>query len=72
MSVQFLLVQIRPLVYIYNYVRFLVGKAISNTLHLKIYKLEIIKFYTLIFPKLKVQNLIQILKNGNVKLKFKI
>ena len=53
MSVQFLLVQIRPLVYIYNYVRFLVGKAISNTLHLTIYKFEIIKFYTLIFPKIE-------------------
>ena len=40
MSVQFLLVEIRPSVHIYNYVRFLVGKAISNILHLKIYKFE--------------------------------
>ncbi len=62
MSVQFLLVQIRPSVHLDNYVRFLVGKAISNIQNLKIYKFEIMKFKILIFPKLKFENVMQILK----------
>ena len=67
MSVQFSLVQIRPSVHIYNYVRFIVGMAISNTLHLKIYKFEIVKFLNFDFFKIsnfKIQ--CKFLEIGNV------